>query len=170
MENSFRTSLMFDAKRNQTDLEDTGDEELLSLSSDACNQQLLSTNDMKTTTNGIVSANQPKRLHVSNIPFRFRDPDLRQLFGQYGPILDVEIIFNERGSKFSLSASLDTNNPLLLCSYWCNNGFGFVTFANSLDADRAREQLNGTVVEGRKIEISTFHKFNYFCFITFPNL
>lgn len=24
---------------------------------------------------------QPKRLHVSNIPFRFRDPDLRQLFG-----------------------------------------------------------------------------------------
>ncbi|XP_023237719.1 RNA binding protein fox-1 homolog 1-like isoform X2 [Centruroides vittatus] len=76
--------------------------------------------------------NQPKRLHVSNIPFRFRDPDLRQLFGQYGPILDVEIIFNERGSK----------------------GFGFVTFANSVDADRAREQLNGTVVEGRKIEVN----------------
>lgn len=74
---------------------------------------------------------QPKRLHVSNIPFRFRDPDLRQLFGQFGAILDVEIIFNERGSK----------------------GFGFVTFATSADADRAREQLNGTVVEGRKIEV-----------------
>uniref|UniRef100_A0A8C5QWR1 RNA binding protein fox-1 homolog 2 n=1 Tax=Leptobrachium leishanense TaxID=445787 RepID=A0A8C5QWR1_9ANUR len=41
----------------------------------------------------------PKRLHVSNIPFRFRDPDLRQMFGQFGKILDVEIIFNERGSK-----------------------------------------------------------------------
>ncbi|XP_077490377.1 RNA binding protein fox-1 homolog 2-like isoform X7 [Amblyomma americanum] len=75
---------------------------------------------------------QPKRLHVSNIPFRFRDPDLRQLFGQFGAILDVEIIFNERGSK----------------------GFGFVTFATSADADRAREQLNGTVVEGRKIEVN----------------
>lgn len=24
---------------------------------------------------------QPKRLHVSNIPFRFRDPDLRNMFG-----------------------------------------------------------------------------------------
>jgi len=23
----------------------------------------------------------PKRLHVSNIPFRFRDPDLRHMFG-----------------------------------------------------------------------------------------
>lgn len=76
---------------------------------------------------------QPKRLHVSNIPFRFRDPDLRQMFGvnklykefylscqklitfdlhliltrthfvlqQFGKILDVEIIFNERGSKVS---------------------------------------------------------------------
>uniref|UniRef100_A0A8C2I3F5 RNA binding protein fox-1 homolog n=1 Tax=Cyprinus carpio TaxID=7962 RepID=A0A8C2I3F5_CYPCA len=74
---------------------------------------------------------QPKRLHVSNIPFRFRDPDLRQMFGQFGKILDVEIIFNERGSK----------------------GFGFVTFETSADADRAREKLNGTIVEGRKIEL-----------------
>ncbi|XP_041473021.1 RNA binding protein fox-1 homolog 3-like isoform X7 [Lytechinus variegatus] len=74
----------------------------------------------------------PKRLHVSNIPFRFRDPDLRQLFGAFGTILDVEIIFNERGSK----------------------GFGFVTFQSSSDADRAREKLNGTIVEGRKIEVN----------------
>lgn len=74
----------------------------------------------------------PKRLHVSNIPFRFRDPDLRQMFGQYGKILDVEIIFNERGSK----------------------GFGFVTFENSADAEKAREKLHGTLVEGRKIEVN----------------
>ncbi|TRY69271.1 hypothetical protein TCAL_07245 [Tigriopus californicus] len=51
---------------------------------------------------------------------------------KFGTILDVEIIFNERGSK----------------------GFGFVTFANSSDADRAREQLHSTVVEGRKIEVN----------------
>ncbi|XP_063620266.1 RNA binding protein fox-1 homolog 3 isoform X3 [Cydia splendana] len=80
----------------------------------------------------VSQASQPKRLHVSNIPFRFRDPDLRNMFGQYGTILDVEIIFNERGSK----------------------GFGFVTFANSGDAERARERLHGTVVEGRKIEVN----------------
>ena len=35
----------------------------------------------------------------------------------------------------------------------CMQGFGFVTFATSADADRAREKLNGTVVEGRKIEV-----------------
>ncbi|XDV13264.1 hypothetical protein PO909_001709 [Leuciscus waleckii] len=87
---------------------------------------------------------QQTQLHVSNIPFRFRDPDLRQMFGQFGKILDVEIIFNERGSK----------------------GFGFVTFENSADADRAREKLHGTVVEGRKIEVhvTNISLLNCFCF------
>lgn len=74
----------------------------------------------------------PKRLHVSNIPFRFRDPDLRNMFGKYGTLLDVEIIFNERGSK----------------------GFGFVTFAKGSEADKARDELHGTIVEGRKIEVN----------------
>ncbi|XP_035734647.1 RNA binding protein fox-1 homolog 3-like isoform X9 [Vespa mandarinia] len=55
---------------------------------------------------------QPKRLHVSNIPFRFRDPDLRAMFGQFGPILDVEIIFNERGSKVNnATARVQTKKP-----------------------------------------------------------
>jgi len=84
------------------------------------------------TTVAQVGTTGPKRLHVSNIPFRFREADLKGLLGQFGTILDVEIIFNERGSK----------------------GFGFVTFQNSADADRAREKLNGTVVEGRKIEVN----------------
>uniref|UniRef100_A0A1A9WT82 RRM domain-containing protein n=1 Tax=Glossina brevipalpis TaxID=37001 RepID=A0A1A9WT82_9MUSC len=33
------------------------------------------------STATIDAKNQPKRLHVSNIPFRFRDPDLRAMFG-----------------------------------------------------------------------------------------
>lgn len=32
-------------------------------------------------------------------------------------------------------------------------GFGFVTFETSADAERAREKLHGTLVEGRKIEV-----------------
>ncbi|XP_073245372.1 RNA binding protein fox-1 homolog 1-like isoform X1 [Porites lutea] len=74
----------------------------------------------------------PKRLHVTNIPFRFRDHDLVQMFGQFGSLADCEIIYNERGSK----------------------GFGFVTFVSSADAMKAREKLNGTVVDGRKIEVN----------------
>uniref|UniRef100_A0A3Q0KMY6 Putative ataxin 2-binding protein (Hexaribonucleotide binding protein 1) n=2 Tax=Schistosoma mansoni TaxID=6183 RepID=A0A3Q0KMY6_SCHMA len=85
----------------------------------------------KTSVNTIPRTST-RRLHVSNIPFRFREADLRSLLGPFGPILDVEIIFNERGSK----------------------GFGFVTFMNAADAEKARENLNGHVVMGRKIEVN----------------
>ncbi|EFO89899.1 CRE-FOX-1 protein [Caenorhabditis remanei] len=74
----------------------------------------------------------PKRLHVSNIPFRFRDPDLKTMFEKFGVVSDVEIIFNERGSK----------------------GFGFVTMERPQDAERARQELHGSMIEGRKIEVN----------------
>ncbi|EJW83736.1 hypothetical protein WUBG_05352 [Wuchereria bancrofti] len=93
----------------------------------------LTTPDPSTSSNSVDSA--PKRLHVSNIPFRFRDPDLRAMFEKYGPVTDVEIIFNERGSK----------------------GFGFVTMEKSADAEKARQELHGSSVEGRKIEFTGYN-------------
>ena len=72
------------------------------------------------------------RLHVSNIPFRFRKEHLANMFGSFGRVLDSEIIFNERGSK----------------------GFGFVSFADSSDANRAKNALHGLVVDGRQIEVN----------------
>ena len=78
------------------------------------------------------SHSQPKRLHVSNIPFRMREPDLRQIFGVFGEITDVEIIFNEKGSK----------------------GFGFLTFKNSEDAQRAKDTMHKRLIEGRVIEVN----------------
>ncbi|XP_063327121.1 RNA binding protein fox-1 homolog 1 isoform X2 [Pelmatolapia mariae] len=66
---------------------------------------------------------QPKRLHVSNIPFRFRDPDLRQMFGQFGKILDVEIIFNERGSKVNNATARVMTNKKTVSPY--ANGWKF---------------------------------------------
>ncbi|KPP67207.1 hypothetical protein Z043_114224 [Scleropages formosus] len=72
----------------------------------------------------------PKRLHVSNIPFRFRDPDLRQMFGVRADGVTTVGRLKER------------------------MGFGFVTFESSADADKARERLHGTLVEGRKIEVN----------------
>lgn len=73
-----------------------------------------------------------KRLHVSNIPFRFREPDLRTMFEKFGKVNEVEIIFNERGSK----------------------GFGFVSFANKTDAEAAKKALHQTKVDGRVIEVN----------------
>ncbi|CAI4220746.1 unnamed protein product, partial [Auanema sp. JU1783] len=74
----------------------------------------------------------PKRLHVSNIPFRFRDIDLKAMFEKFGTVIDSEIIFNERGSK----------------------GFGFVTMEKSAEAEAARKELHGSQVDGRKIEVN----------------
>jgi len=74
----------------------------------------------------------PKRLHVSNIPFRFREFDLYKLFGRYGSVLDAEIIYNDKGSK----------------------GFGFVTMSRGKEADFARLLLNGWSIQGRVIEVN----------------
>ena len=71
-------------------------------------------------------------------------------FQQFGEIIDTEIIFNERGSKVESSML----RPLLSPFFFFSQGFGFVTFASSDDADVAREKLHGAVVEGRKIEVN----------------
>lgn len=93
-----------------------------------------------TTTSGSSTSNSSSlssetntgRLHVSNIPFRYRREHLANMFSIFGPILDAEIIFNERGSK----------------------GFGFVSFANIEDADRAKKALDRVVIDGRQIEVN----------------
>ncbi|CAB4011636.1 RNA binding fox-1 homolog 2-like isoform X6 [Paramuricea clavata] len=89
------------------------------------------TGNMSINTTTEVSAGS-KRLHVTNLPFRIRDSDLQEMFGKYGEIIEAEIVYNERGSK----------------------GFGFVTMAQAADAMKARDNLNGTVIDGRKIEVN----------------
>lgn len=66
---SLTTTAGIQVRESQTDTQ-------ISLSS-SC-----TTNTTSTSSSTLVEAkNQPKRLHVSNIPFRFRDPDLRAMFG-----------------------------------------------------------------------------------------
>ena len=72
------------------------------------------------------------RLHVSNLPFIFREPHLARLFSSYGTVVDAQVVTNEKGSK----------------------GFGFVSMSNSEEAAMARRMLHGTVVEGRRIEVN----------------
>ena len=78
------------------------------------------------------SNNVSKRLHVSNIPFKFREVHLFYMFENFGEVVDAEIIYNDKGSK----------------------GFGFVTLSKEKDADRARIVLHGSSVEGRIVEVN----------------
>jgi RNA recognition motif-containing protein len=44
--------------------------------------------------------------------------------------------------------------PIYLFSYGLfSQGFGFVTMVHAADAMKARDNLNGTVIDGRKIEV-----------------
>ncbi|KAG5671078.1 hypothetical protein PVAND_001292 [Polypedilum vanderplanki] len=72
-----------------------------------------------------------KRLHISNIPFSYREPDLMKLFEPFGTVFEAEIIYNDRGSK----------------------GFGFLTM-NLEGANKACEALHGSWIRGRVIEVN----------------
>lgn len=79
-----------------------------------------------------INLTKTSRLHVSNIPFRYRREHLARMFSYFGDIIDSEVIFNERGSK----------------------GFGFVSFARVDDAERAKRAFDGIIIDQRKIEVN----------------
>lgn len=68
---------------------------------------------------------------VGNMPFEITREDLRELFGQYGNILDV-----------SITADKNTGKP---------SGFGFVKMDEESDANDAVKALHRSEVWGRRI-------------------
>jgi len=72
------------------------------------------------------------RLHVSNLPFIFREARLARLFSSFGIVTDAEVVTNEKGSK----------------------GFGFVSLSSPEEAAVAKRALHGAIIEGRRIEVN----------------
>jgi RNA recognition motif-containing protein len=73
------------------------------------------------------------KLFVGGLPWSVTSDDLKGLFAEYGEITEA-IIINDRDSGRS-------------------KGFGFVTFANADDAQKALE-MSGREVEGRAIVVN----------------
>jgi RNA recognition motif-containing protein len=76
-----------------------------------------------------------KKIFVGNLTFKLRGKDLREIFSEYGEIEDATVIldkFDKRKSK----------------------GFGFVTFIQDADADKAIAEMNEKEIEGRKIVVN----------------
>ncbi|VDM58147.1 unnamed protein product [Angiostrongylus costaricensis] len=86
---------------------------------------------VSSSSGGTEDQYQDCRVYVSNIPFNFRSRDLIGMFSPFGKVSSAEIVMNERGSK----------------------GFGFVTLDSKQSSEAARSALNGTVVNGRVIEV-----------------
>ena len=80
----------------------------------------------------IVDQGLASRLHVSNLPFIFREVHLARLFSSFGTVTDAEVVTNEKGSK----------------------GFGFVSLSSPEEAAAAQRALHGAVIEGRRIEVN----------------
>jgi cold-inducible RNA-binding protein len=75
-----------------------------------------------------------KKLFVGNIAWKATEDDLHSVFSQQGEVEDLIILKD----KF-------TNRP---------KGFGFVTFSNDADADKAISELNGFNLQGRNLVVN----------------
>jgi len=75
-----------------------------------------------------------KKLYVGNLPFTVDNDKLKEIFSAFGEVEEATIIID----KFSRRSK----------------GFGFVTFVNDADADKAVEELNGKEVEGRSVKVN----------------
>src|SRR5579863_4026319 len=76
----------------------------------------------------------PAKLYVGNLAFSVTNEDLEALFGQVGKVDNVAVITD----KFSGQS----------------RGFGFVQMADSNEAARAIEELNGAELKGRAIKVN----------------
>lgn len=75
-----------------------------------------------------------KKIFVGNLPFKTGDGELRDLFSKFGEIEDSTVI----SDKFTRRSK----------------GFGFVTFVNDADAEKAIGELNEKDFEGRALTVN----------------
>ncbi len=75
-----------------------------------------------------------KKVFVGNLPFKTGGNELKDLFAKFGDIEDATVI----SDKFTRRSK----------------GFGFVTFVNDADADKAVSELNESEFEGRKLTVN----------------
>uniref|UniRef100_A0A1B6CLK4 RRM domain-containing protein n=1 Tax=Clastoptera arizonana TaxID=38151 RepID=A0A1B6CLK4_9HEMI len=78
----------------------------------------------------------PMRLYVGSLHFNITEDMLRGIFEPFGKINNIQLV-------------LDTDGR--------SKGYGFITFRNSEDAERALEQLNGFELAGQPMRVGNFH-------------
>lgn len=76
---------------------------------------------------------EQNKLYVGNLPYSVEEEQLRGIFSQYGEISQLNLIMDR-----------DTGRP---------KGFGFITFATQMAAEKALEQ-NGKDLGGRPLKVN----------------
>ncbi|RDX67088.1 Glycine-rich RNA-binding protein 4, mitochondrial, partial [Mucuna pruriens] len=80
----------------------------------------------------------PTKLFVAGLSYNTNEPVLREVFGQHGEIIEVKVICDHVTGK--------------------SRGYGFVRFVSEITAATAREEMNGQILDGRRIRVSYAHK------------
>jgi len=75
-----------------------------------------------------------KKLFVGNLDWGITDADLQEAFAAFGAVEEA-IVINDKFSGRS-------------------KGFGFVTFTNDEEADKAIAELDGSELKGRNIAVN----------------
>jgi cold-inducible RNA-binding protein len=75
-----------------------------------------------------------KKLFVGNISWGVSDDQLQELFAQHGEVEEAIILKDKFSGR--------------------SRGFGFVTFVNDEDAEKAIEALNDHELDGRNIAVN----------------
>ncbi|MBC7884550.1 MAG: RNA-binding protein [Saprospiraceae bacterium] len=73
-------------------------------------------------------------IHITGIPFKWSEKNIKEIFGEYGEVTSVKIIIDKITRQ--------------------NKGFGFVTMPDNEAALKAIERINGAEFEGRRITVS----------------
>ena len=75
-----------------------------------------------------------KKLYVGNLPYSVNGEKLKELFAAYGEVVESTVIsFRDTGKS---------------------KGFGFVTLADDVQADKAIQEMNGKEFDGRAMVVN----------------
>jgi len=75
-----------------------------------------------------------KKLYVGNLSYKVTEDDLKDLFGEFGSVTEINLITDRATGR--------------------SRGFGFVEFSSGDEADKAINSLNGKMLQDRKITVS----------------
>lgn len=73
-------------------------------------------------------------IYVGNLPYSTTDADLQAMFQEFGSVQSAKVIIDRETHR--------------------SKGFGFVEMANSDEANKAIEALNGNEVGGRQVRVN----------------
>jgi len=74
------------------------------------------------------------KIYVGNLPYGIGDDDIRKIFGPFGEVGEVNIIIDRMSGR--------------------SKGFGFVEMANDDEGQKAIDDLNGTDLGGRQLNVN----------------